>query len=268
MKTRLGLKLVLIPLILVSLFLSRNLLHSTAQPIPGGNVLQLVAPSFANTAFAQSSDISTRLDNEAGIAAYINGAQNINLQQVVSKFRTIETQTSDYIIGSVSTNYSDYFDAHVYVNKGGWILAYYARNDPVSKIFDVSAGVLSTTKLETAVDVIASAAGVSASQGVTYYDFQYPNATKMMFVSKNTVNGGYFTIQLPSSFEYYEYSWAVQGSPCCNNIDIDGIGNPNLVMDDYYTLYGFFNSAQMSPDVTHRITVVITGYVAILYRTS
>jgi hypothetical protein len=62
---------------------------------------------------------------------------SITINSVASLFRTIEVSTTDYIIGSIPVpNYPETEDAHAYIHKDGWMLAYYLKVDPVGKIVD------------------------------------------------------------------------------------------------------------------------------------
>jgi len=213
----------------------------------------------AETAVSGSVVIGAKLDDEAGISAYFQSSDPINLSQVRSLFRTIETETTDYIIGSVPVpNHLADFDAHVYVNKVGWVLAYYLNSDPISKIIDVKAQTISSTKLKTVVSAVASAGGALFTD-VTYYDFRYPNATNMMFVAKTPTNGSTFTIQMPSSYGYYYRGWASLGG--CNNFTIDGVSaQSSAIWTGDYMSYGSLNASQMLPDITHALVVGTCGY--------
>ena len=96
----------------------------------GGKTLRLQAPSFAGIANAETDsaglDIGALLEQEAGISAYYQSPYAITLSQVRPLFRVIEAETADYIIGSVPVaGYTENADAHVYVHKDGWILAYF-----------------------------------------------------------------------------------------------------------------------------------------------
>ena len=65
---------------------------------------------------------------------------------------SIELETADYILGSISVpNYEEHFDAHVYVRRDGWIMAYYLSAAPSSKMIDTTAENLDNSKLKTAV---------------------------------------------------------------------------------------------------------------------
>lgn len=199
-----------------------------------GFELALQSPSFVQAASVETgtgapSEVRNKLNNEAGISAYFKTSGSINLNLVRSYFRTIEMETADYIIGSVPIpNYTENFDAHVYVHTEGWILAYYLRDQVTSKIVDVIAGTISTTKLETAVSIIASAVGEPMS-GLKYYDFRYPNATNILLVAQDSSGDNDFTIQLPPEYFYFERSYKVR-SGSTGGININGVNQPT----DYY----------------------------------
>jgi hypothetical protein len=190
------------------------------------------------------------------------------LNAVKSLYRTIETQTSQYIIGSIPVqNYLESQDVHVYVHVDGWVLAYYLKTDPTGKIFDwksYTGGATIPTKLEKILSDIASAVGAPAPT-ITFYHFQYPNASNMMLIAETAANGNSFTIQLPSSFAYYERSWSLI-SGCCggSQFNLDGItiGSPG----EGGLGYGTLSASQLAPDVTHTIAVAGDGGLALIYR--
>ncbi len=245
----------------------------------GQMALALQAPPFVNVVYASEAsqtafDLGAYLDQEAGISAYYKSPDAITLNQVRSQFRTIETETADYIIGSVAVpNYLEHFDVHVYVHKTGWILAYYLRADPVSKIIDVKAHAINTTNLRTAVATIASAAGAPFTD-VTYYDFRYPNATNMVLIAEDVYNGNSFTISLPSAYGYFERGWAVRDGYEAD-FWFDDVYRPNMVWcgDGSNTVcYGTLTASQVLPDVTHTAAVYwgtgedAYGVLIIVYR--
>lgn len=242
-----------------------------AQPVTGaGQTLQLVAPPFVRTASAQENptafDLGAYLDQEAGISAYFKSPDAITLSQVRGQFRTIETETADYIIGSVALlNYEEYFDVHVYVHKTGWILAYYLRPDPVSKIVDVNAQTIATTKLKSVVSAVAGAAGAPFTD-VTYYDFRYPNATNILFVGEGVSNGDEFTIQLPSAYGYFERSWALVLFGGGSYFLVDGVNAPNQFYATSTNAYGTLTASQLLADTPHSIRANGYGVLVIVYR--
>lgn len=106
------------------------------------NEIQLKRPAFLYSAYAQetkrNSWLGQKLDDEADISAYYKTTGSISLAQVKSAFRTIELETNQYLIDSDAVlAYEEHYDVHVYVNVNGWILAYYMKDAPVSKIIDI-----------------------------------------------------------------------------------------------------------------------------------
>jgi hypothetical protein len=254
-------------LLLILLVLPFTVVNRSKANIRKGFTLNLKPPNFVQEARAGNSEIGQYLDSEAGISAYYQSSVPIDLSQAKTAFVTIETETADYIIGSVPvTNYGDHFNAHVYVHKTGWIMAYYFRDEPVSKIIDIKGQTINTTLLKTVVGIVANAAGVPFTD-VTYYNFRYPNATKMLFVAENYSNGNTFTIQAPSSFGDFEYSWNVIGDYVGSSFKFDGITNPNMIYDGGSWKYGILTASQFLPDVDHTIAIN-NGYgvLVIVYR--
>lgn len=194
-----------------------------SQPTDGAILLQ--APPFFNSAQAQGG---TFADEEAGIAAYFNAGTSINLSNASlrSLYRTFDTQTGDYLLGSAyvsETNadldYSENDDAKLYVSADGWVMAYYPRSAPTSKIFDWlnwnGEGVV-PTKLGQVLSDAASAVGAQQSTEPTYYHFAYPNANRVMLIADeiivtNTSNSNSFNFTPPGTtgFSYFEWSYSL-----------------------------------------------------------
>jgi hypothetical protein len=231
-------------------------------------VFKLSAPGFVNQAFAGTTPLGDYLDSEAGISAYYDSGFPINLNNAINAFRTVETQTEEYIIGSVAVpNYEDHFDPHVYVHKSGWIMAYYLRTDLVSKIIDTRGQTISSTLLKTAVGKVSAEAGVPFTD-VIYYDFRYPNATHMLLVAEIWNDGNNtFTIKIPS-YGYFEQGWNVYRSSAVSSFKLNGVTNPNKVYGPGAAThnYGFITASQLPPGVDHTIEVVGYGVLIIVYR--
>jgi hypothetical protein len=243
----------------------------TAQPtqtVKADKAFDLIAPEFVTRAKPISPDsfIGDLLDQEAGISAYYKSPDAIVLSQVRGTFRTIEVETAEYIVGSVAVlNHPEHFDAHVYVSTNGWILAYYLRSDPVGKIVDVYGSTINTTKLKTVVAAVASAAGAPFTDA-TYYDFRYPNATNMLFVAEDLSNGNDFTIQLPSTYGYFERGWAINNfNSGSTYFQLDGV-NLSYTWVGNAMGYGTITASQLLPDVPHTILVDYYGVLVLVYR--
>ena len=230
---------------------------SSREAVPGGITLE--APSFVHTAEAAvPPEIVKRLNEEAGISAYFQTSGSITLSQVEGLFSTIETQTGDYIIGSIPVpNYDEQYDAHVYVHTNGWILAYYFNDTPVSKIVDVDAETINTTLLESVVATVAGTAGQAISSA-SHYDFRYPNATHMIFIAEKSDSGGdEFTVELPSSYGYLERSFAAGGY--LPAVYLNGTRSSPMY-ETQQTEYGFITSGQMAVDTQHTFSVSNSDY--------
>lgn len=221
--------------------------------------LSLQAPPFVEAADgerpAAAPDVGAQLADEAGISAYMQTSSAIDLNLVRGEFRTIETETADYIIGSVAVpEHPEEFDVHVYVHTDGWILAYYMSDEVTSKMADVKAQTISSTKLETVVAMIAGTLGESVDS-LKYYDFRYPNATNILMVAENDDDGTYFSIELPSDYGYSERSWAAYEShDDTPEFEIDGT-QATRDWSGSHMAYGSIPSSQLLPGVSHSIVI-------------
>lgn len=233
------------------------------QQDPG---IALIKPPFMEVVKASNSALDI-VNEEAGISAYMKSSFSINLTSVRSTFTTIELETSDYILGSIDMpDYPGIYDPHIYVHTDGWILAYYHRPDPVSKIIDTKAWTIDSTLLFEAISIIASNSGVPVSD-VFYYDFRYPNATHLMFIAENNTDGNNFTIQIPSTYGYYERSWAT-GNTSDPRIWFDGqdLSVSQYVYKDYNCAYGYISTGLFTTDYSHNVVAEYYGIIAIVYR--
>jgi len=243
-------------------------------PSGADQVLNLKIPPFANVARAETASAISVIAEEAGIAAWFQASGSINLDDARSAFRTIETETADYIIGSVPlTDYPESQDIHVYVHIDGWILAYYLAADPVGKIFDWRAyhdggRTNITTKLENAVAVVAYTAGTPFSSA-THYDFRYPNATHLMLIVEWVYYGtDSCEVNLPGEFDYYERSWSLGAYGGWGRYRLDG-AEIKYAGGDWPTFEGTLTVSQLLPDQFHSIGVEggssVYGGLALVY---
>ncbi len=220
--------------------------------------LALRPPAFVEAASPESAppEIGEYLGNEAGISAYVQTSGPIDLNLVRSIFKVIETETSDYIIGSVDlANYPEHFDTHVYVHSDGWVLAYYMNDVPASKMIDTRAQTIASTNLESIVSAVTGAAGFGTSN-LAYYDFRYPNATNILLVAEDAQDGSAFTIELPTDYAYYERSWAGYDTLGSVEFWIDGDQAPRQYWHNgYHIAYGEVPAASLLPGSPHVVAV-------------
>jgi hypothetical protein len=223
-----------------------------------GNAYALEHPAFAQAAGADTSF----LDEEAGIALYLNVSGPIDLSKARSVFRTIEKETVNYTVGSIALpNLSESEDVHCFVHREGWIVVYYLKAEPVAKIIDWnywSGGQLTKNKLQVGLEQMCNALGVSVS-GAKYYHFQYPYANKCMIIIETVGSGeDSFTITIPIEFTVYERSWSHYAYYSTSYFKIDGNTIDEISPSSPLTEYGRLTVAQLSPSVTH--TVSVSGY--------
>lgn len=167
--------------------------------------------------FSTLAEGNSFLEREAGISAYVqvSSITPVMLDNAEEALSVVEARTDDYVIGSVSLeNYHKEYDVHVYVDTAGWVVAYYSRNAHASKIIDFvgfsKTNQLTTSTLEMALDIVCQAMFVTPSN-VKYYDFRYPEATRIIVaVDKEDRHKATssFNINVPKSLKVYERSWS------------------------------------------------------------
>jgi hypothetical protein len=265
-------------------------LFSNKQPVQvkaGDTHFVLKAPAFVGTANASElssgSSIASVLDEEAGISAYFQTPSPIDLNNVRGLFHTIEIETADYILGSISVpdNWEQY-DVHVYIHKSGWVLTYYLRDKPTVRIFDwqTYAGSMNPTRFQAVANEITETLNLS-DPTLTYYDFRYPNATNLLLAVEDipAYTSDSFDI-LDTSFAYYERSWMLGGKLGDANYDayvkyeLDGT-EIHRITGDYKTAYdtGFLSASQLASGDPHTISIyhhsdtdsLIMGALSIVY---
>ncbi len=247
-------------------------------------VFVCICIGLAGTAFGQSSSLDLQplnkdplpgggfLESEAGISAYGQIAV-VDLATIKPVFKNIEKETSQYIIGSVAlAGYPESDDVHVYADISGWIIAYYRYQELAAKIVDwiqYRANGTLGTKLEDAVALLAAQMGQNLPP-ITYYDFRYPNANKIMVVIDEELNAATdtFYLTLPSSgYFFYGREWSFGlyrpgGSNSSGNLKIDGqvLTSFTTAAAGWTIKEGIISAIQLSPDVTHEFSLQNGSY--------
>ena len=159
--------------------------------------------------------------DEAGISAYVKASSSIDLNDTKSAFASIERETADYIIGTVEMwGHTEQERPHVYVSKDGWIVAYYPKGRPSSWIMpwgDYAGGALSSTTLSKAVGIVATSVG-GTTNGLKYYDFRNPDASKMMIIIESTTGTEFYKLTVPTSSSLYAVDWSHYSSTSCSSL--------------------------------------------------
>lgn len=220
---------------------------------------------LAKPALAQDG---TFLDDEAGISAYTNLGTAINLSIARTGFKTIEKETADYIVGSLALpDLPETEDVHCFVHKDGWIVTYYLKSEPTSKVIGwvySSQGSL-ITKLKVGIDEMCNTLGTVVSN-ISYYHFHYPLANRWMVIIEcaTSTDPDSFNLNIPSDFTVYERSWshyAVLNQPSYtahSYFDLDGNRIDSLT-EPGGTHHGTLTLGQLGPDNFHN-AVVDTDY--------
>lgn len=194
--------------------------------------------------------------DEAGIAAYVK-LDNIDitvLTDALSHLSGDKRQGINYVIGQKNIeNIREYNHPYIYVGLDGWMVAYYLRTEEASKIMQWKGyvqGSIQTTTLKDAIDALCAEIGVTYSMPIKYYDFEFPDANKMILVAEAARSGGNnFSITVPGTI--YEASYSAYGNvdyPCswgsCGGtvyLKLDGnqvfpwISNQSPLIYGYYT---------------------------------
>ncbi len=217
--------------------------------------------------------------NEAGISAYVNVGTNIDMGLAAGAYKVIEDRTSTYIIGIVEVpNATDYELPHVYTSSDGWVMAYFAKEQPRALImpwgqFDRNTpdlSLLNNTRLEEAISKVSSAIDVAyltIKSNTKYYDFQYPEANALTLIAESRATEGVdsFGFRVPNEFTLYDTSWefysydsSLYGQRSSFKLDgyelagTDGVYNhsssTDYVLDERY--FGTINA--LSKDVLHK----------------
>jgi len=174
---------------MAGIILVGTLLPDTEVPllgITGG--IALAEPAFASTTGANF------LEEEAGIAAYVNYARQLNLAKAKEKFRTIERETDTYIVGSVGLlGYTADEDVHMFVHREGWLVAYYTKHEPACRMIDWArySPPAFGTKLALALDSLTGHLDLE-HRNPGYYAFNYPEANRLMLIADR--NSFYVTV--------------------------------------------------------------------------
>jgi hypothetical protein len=231
MQNKFGLKILVIAIALVIVASSVAMYSATdmKRGIDGGggnSVISLEVPSFFSIASAggggggATQEGTAFLEDEAGVSAYVNTSQSIDLSKAESCYRTIEYKCDDYIIGSVELpDLPEDEDVHVYVSADGWIVAYYLKEEPASKIMQwngYDGSEITTTKLEDAISKMCTGIEIPYQQvksNIKYYDFSYPDANRLMIiVDRMDVHGtDTFEFKIPDDYTVYKASWSHYG---------------------------------------------------------
>ena len=271
-------KTILLSAVVLILFFALNG-GCTAQE---DNETPLEAPSMdSEGAFPQG---------EAGLAAYVNTGQSVDLDKLKTIFSSVEEVGDNYILGIVQIpDWGGNIALHLYADTDGWIVSYLKKDEPVSMVMqwgtsdadNPTIGVIKSTTLEDALYKAGDAAGVGiVANGIKYYHFGFPNANRMMIIVKVQATDGssIHQIEIPANYvlfdsAYYHYayyySWYTNyGSDhhwTASALKIDGSAISNAATGDAGNgAYGWWRGmdrykSAMTPGTLHTIEISHSG---------
>ena len=235
----------------------------------GKGVFSLIPPPFIGVAGATEAmgggggaggSPTVSLTNESGISAYMN-AGSIDLNQAKAAYKTIEALTPEYVIGIVQiSGVDESLYPRVYTNKNGWIFAYLTKEKPVSAITQwegYTGDAINRTTLEDGISKVCNAAGKNYTRdNVSYYDFRFPEANRMLWVVERL--GGYppytnsFNFTIQNGLTVYNGSWAYDGNDVGSFLRLDG----NTIASGKCQKHGYYNTTtQLKKGTTHVVSI-------------
>ncbi|NQE45412.1 hypothetical protein C5S31_05265 [ANME-1 cluster archaeon GoMg2] len=228
------------------------------------NILSLKEPPFliASAQEMGAMDAQTcSLEDEAGISAYWNVGSEINLNMAREAYKSIDTETDEYIIGIVqSVEIPSLVEIYprVYTRKDGWILAYIPKGYSEGGIFQRrEANYVTRTTLYNAIRYVCAVANVNqpSSHGMTYYNFQQPEAEEMLVISERAYSGSNkFNYTIQTGVTIYNGSYSLFKGDGSSNLYIDN--DLIATANDSYSYgfnYGYLNSTHLEKDSTHTV---------------
>lgn len=224
---------------LLASYLINETPHSENGP-KADSAFLLAPPAFAQPAATTFPSV------EAGISAYLKLDRRVDLAQAKPFFRGIQAMGDEYLIGIIELEgLPEEMWPHLYVDSEGWLLAYYSKHDPASKLMawdKYDGGKITTTTLREAIWKFAKGLFTAirlpfdfsaVESRLHYYDFRYPEATQLLLfvdtVEGKTVSDS-MRYSIPLPINVYEASWShysvgLQGtchSTSWSQLEIDG----------------------------------------------
>lgn len=187
----------------------------------GKGVISLMQPPFIGIAGATEAMGGNAFpEDEAGISAYVNVGKSINITEAVKAFTQTEELSQTHAIGIIPIdNMRGTMNVHVYVDTGGYVVAYFKNTEPASNIIKWSGMDFDNPKIE---DFITNAAikamcdkidvyYLDIKDNIKYYDFEYPDAEKMvLFLNARSSSGNEYThIFIPGKYRLCEASYSL-----------------------------------------------------------
>jgi hypothetical protein len=203
--------------------------------------------------------------DEAGISAYVKVSDSIDLHEVMDNLlphiaEVLEVNPTYFI---VTVTNDDNQNTHLYVGADGWVIPYYLGSEEVSMAVrwnivseedPTPEEVTSMTTLEEVISKTCDAAGIdyeTIKSGIKFYDFEHPNADRMIFavdiVSASGDNSFYMAIPVEVTVKESSYSFYTHRK---NLGDSWLYLNGNLILQvppPYLTEYAVYQDYDLTP---------------------
>ena len=200
--------------------------------------------------------------DEAGIVAYVSVGSSADLNKTYATYEDVLDSSATHIIGTVRiANIIGDSVPLVYVGADGWVVAYYPKAEPASKIMQwngYSKSYVNTTTLADAISKMATALGVSFEDikgDIKYYDFRYPEANLMTMIVETCYGHNSFNLTIPETMTLYNASYSHFGSSSSrfSLLYVDGTEISSL---PYGLTYGYYNiTRDFKKDVPHKVEI-------------
>ena len=200
-------------------------------------IIHLIAILFlAGCAAADAGDAFPQ--DEAGMCAYVNIGESINLEDAVGAYTQMLELSATHAIGTIAIgNVHATDNIHVYVDVNGWIVAYLLRTEETAAMIqwssvNVSNPVFERTTLSDAISNMCTAIDVNytgVEGNIQYYDFEYPDADNMLiFTNTRTSDGDDYThVLVPDTNTLYAANYSLVNTAYSNRgwskLYVDGV---------------------------------------------
>ena len=220
--------------------------------------------SLAVPAFAQNADADQFPNSEVGICAYVKLEQTIDLTRAEVVFKGIEAKEDEYVVGTIELpSLSEDMWPHVYISSSGWIMAYYPKTEPTSRLVQwvgYQRDEITTTTLRDALVQVSQQIGLSMATvgaSMAYYHFQYPEATNLLIAVDTETGTDSFAYTIPFGLNLYEASWSHYANEVGSNGSYTEIDSERMHGGGRgtYVVCGPLSPQLTSPDIAHQVTV-------------
>jgi hypothetical protein len=249
------------------------------------NIFSLKYPPFLIASAQETEPMmgttqTVSLEDEAGICAYFNVGSEINLTKARDAYKSIDTETDEYIIGIVAEGSIEEIYPRVYTRKDGWIMAYLPKETPAGALFVAG----SSTSLFEVIDKVCYYADVNKPDDISdisYYNFEFPDAEKMLVVHEGFGESGTntFNYTISNGITVYNGSCGLSASDRYMSytghtyLYIDGVSIVTAYSGGDRFAYDYINSTYLGKGVAHivkgRSTQYAYGsdYIILFYKT-